>query len=126
VIHGEFVNLRQANRALKALPAAAKTRAQGVMNATSARVASRAQGLVRRRTGLLQSRIVAIPRPRSVSAVVGVQGPDAYYWKFVEYGTVKMPARPFMRPAAMAEESQHKADLETALSAAADEIARGV
>lgn len=24
---------------------------------------------------------------------------DPYYWKFVEFGTSKMPARPFMRPA---------------------------
>jgi len=24
---------------------------------------------------------------------------DAYYWRFVEFGTAKMAARPFMRPA---------------------------
>jgi HK97 gp10 family phage protein len=24
---------------------------------------------------------------------------DSYYWRFVEFGTSKMPARPFMRPA---------------------------
>jgi len=24
---------------------------------------------------------------------------DAFYWRFVEFGTVKMPAQPFMRPA---------------------------
>ena len=24
---------------------------------------------------------------------------DSYYWKFVEFGTAKMPARPFLRPA---------------------------
>jgi len=24
---------------------------------------------------------------------------DAFYWRFVEFGTVKMPARPFLRPA---------------------------
>lgn len=24
---------------------------------------------------------------------------DAYYWRFVEFGTEKMPARPFLRPA---------------------------
>lgn len=24
---------------------------------------------------------------------------DAWYWRFVEFGTTKMPARPFMRPA---------------------------
>lgn len=29
----------------------------------------------------------------------GKLGKDAYYARFVEFGTVKMPARPFMRPA---------------------------
>lgn len=24
---------------------------------------------------------------------------DAYYWRFIEFGTAKMPARPFLRPA---------------------------
>lgn len=29
----------------------------------------------------------------------GDKNMDAYYFRFVEFGTVKMPARPFMRPA---------------------------
>lgn len=33
-----------------------------------------------------------------VSQNFGVRG-DAYYWKFVEFGTAKMRARPFLRPA---------------------------
>ena len=28
---------------------------------------------------------------------------DSFYWKFVEFGTAKMPAQPFMRPAFEAE-----------------------
>lgn len=24
---------------------------------------------------------------------------DAFYWRFIEFGTVKLPARPFLRPA---------------------------
>ena len=27
------------------------------------------------------------------------KGQDAYYWRFQEFGTAKMPARPFLRPA---------------------------
>ena len=27
------------------------------------------------------------------------RAPNAYYWRFVEFGTVKMAARPFLRPA---------------------------
>ena len=31
----------------------------------------------------------------------GAKNPnDPYYWKFLEFGTKKMPARPFLRPAA--------------------------
>lgn len=41
------------------------------------------------------------------TAIVGVRfgrkyrrrGQDAWYWRFLEFGTVKMPARPFLRPA---------------------------
>ena len=29
--------------------------------------------------------------------------PEGFYWRFIEYGTVKMPASPFIRPAAEAE-----------------------
>jgi HK97 gp10 family phage protein len=31
---------------------------------------------------------------------------DAYYWRFVEFGTVKMAARPFLRPAFEAKKMQ--------------------
>ena len=30
----------------------------------------------------------------------GNPGGDTFYWRFLEFGTEKMPARPFMRPAA--------------------------
>jgi HK97 gp10 family phage protein len=29
----------------------------------------------------------------------GKLGTDAYYWRFLEFGTVKRPATPFLRPA---------------------------
>lgn len=43
----------------------------------------------------------------------GNRSQDAYYWRWVEFGTVKMSARPFMRPA-----------FETQKEAAVQEIAR--
>ena len=43
----------------------------------------------------------------------GNRSQDAYYWRWVEFGTVKMSARPFMRPA-----------FETKKEAAVQEIAR--
>jgi HK97 gp10 family phage protein len=44
----------------------------------------------------------AVEKKRTIKgkrAVVGVENLDAYYWRFVEFGTSKMAARPFMRPA---------------------------
>lgn len=43
-------------------------------------------------------------RTGDISFKVGVRGGagsknDAYYWRFLEFGTEKMAARPFMRPA---------------------------
>jgi HK97 gp10 family phage protein len=79
---------------------------QKVMDVTGFNVARGAKARVARRTGLLQMRIGWKSRPRSLSAVVGVER-DAYYWKFLEYGTKRMDAQPFMRPAALAEEDNH-------------------
>ncbi len=33
-------------------------------------------------------------------------GGDTWYWRFIEFGTVKMPARPFLRPAIAAKEQE--------------------
>lgn len=41
-----------------------------------------------------------------VTVDVGIRG-KAYYWRFVEFGTAKMAARPFLRPAF--EENKEKA-----------------
>ncbi len=117
----EFVSLRDANRALKQLPDFAKVAAQEVMDVTAFRVWGNAQSRVPRRTGFLASRLRWESRPRSVSAVVGVE-PDAYYWKYLEYGTKTIAARPFMRPSAMSEEANHQDRLEQALEKAANQM----
>jgi HK97 gp10 family phage protein len=105
-VRSEFVGLREANRALRALPEYARVDVQKVMDVTGFNVARGAKARVARRTGLLQMRIGWKSRPRSLSAVVGVER-DAYYWKVLEYGTKHMDAQPFMRPAALAEEDNH-------------------
>jgi len=48
---------------------------------------------------------------------VGVD-PSAFHWRFQEYGTVRMAARPFLRPAAEAEQADHQRRLELALNRA--------
>lgn len=52
-------------------------------------------GAPRGETGRLKNAIAA--RTRGMSGFVEVK--DAHYWRFVEYGTRRMHARPFIRPA---------------------------
>jgi HK97 gp10 family phage protein len=80
-----------------------------------------ARSRVRQRTGELYRAITWEPRPRSVSAVVGVS-PSAFHWKFLEYGTVNMEARPFFRPAAEAMRADHNARMIRALEKAAQKV----
>jgi len=60
--------------------------------------------LSKRETRLTEEYIVTARKGRTkdakaAKAGTGKLGKDAYYARFVEFGTVKMPARPFMRPA---------------------------
>lgn len=63
-------------------------------------VSQRMQALVPVREGVLKGAIhTALPRRGGLTGRVLI-GPQAFYWRFLEYGTVKMAARPFVRPAA--------------------------
>lgn len=118
-----LIGSREAQRALRQLPENVKSEAQATMDVTAFHVARGAQARVHRRTGFLLARIRWASRPRSLSAVVGVDS-EAFYWKFLEYGTVKMDAQPFMRPAAEAEESDHGARMLQALEKANSQMER--
>lgn len=116
-ISGTFVGLPAVTRALRQLPEAARDQTQGVMDVSAFNVSRGAQSRAKRRTGVLADNIAWASRPRTLSAVVGVRR-LAFYWKFLEYGTVKMPAQPFLRPAAEAERSDHSKRLTLALQRA--------
>ena len=51
----------------------------------------------------------------------GNRSQDAYYWRWVEFGTVKMAARPFMRPAF---EAQKEAAVQEIARVLAERIAQ--
>jgi HK97 gp10 family phage protein len=51
----------------------------------------------------------------------GNRSQDAYYWRWVEFGTVKMAARPFMRPAF---EAQKEAAVQEITRVLAERIAQ--
>lgn len=118
----DVIGLKEANAALRKLPEFAKRRAQQEIDITAFQFVRMAQGKVRVRTGFLQQRIEWLSRPRSVSAVVGID--DAHYWKFLEYGTVRMSAHPFLRPTADALNPDHDRRMMRALAAAADDVER--
>lgn len=119
-----MATMQQANAALRKLPAAAKVRAQHTMDATAAYIAGQVEARLPVLTGRLRRAVAWESRPRTVSAVVGVKDSQAFYWKYLEHGTVKMAARPVWRPVAEAAREGHQIRLFEALGTAADDIAR--
>lgn len=118
MIKGQFIGLKEANRALRKLPEFARAEVQQTMDTTAFQVANGAKARAPRRTGALANAIGWKSRPRSLSAVVGINVAAAPHWRFVEYGTVKMAAKPFLRPSALSMESNHAGRLGQALSKA--------
>ncbi len=127
----ELVGLKEANRALKRLPEVAKGKAQQTMDVTAFHVAREASLLAPRskdgthghEPGFLARSIRWESRPRSVSSVVGIAA-AAFYWKFLEFGTRYLTARPFLRSAADANREDHRRRLIEALGKAASQITR--
>ena len=117
-IRGEFIGLKEANRALRRLPEFAKPRLRETMDVTAFHVSRDASAKARRRTGALKRGITWQSRPGTLSAVVGVNSKDLFYWKFLEYGTVKAKAYPLFRPAKEANEKDHERRLMQGLEAA--------
>ncbi len=126
------IGLREANKALRSLPALVQDELQPVFDATAFQVARKAESLApvltkadpRRERGALRKAISWSSRPRSLSAVVRINSVIAFYWKFVEYGTIKMRAHPFFRPAADAMRSDHHARTMGALEKAKGRMER--
>ena len=123
----EVVGLKEANRALKQLPELARAEAQQVMDTTAFQVAAKATALAPARSakpkhGIHLKDAIRWKRRRG-SAVVGVD-PRAFHWKFWEYGTSKMAARPMFRPAADAVRASHQTQMAEALSRAGTKMAQ--
>lgn len=116
---------QEAARALKKLPDWAKADAQKVMDVTAFQVWRRASTAAPFRTGALRKGLQWESRPRSTRAVVGAT-PLAWYRRFLEYGTVKMAARPFIRPAAEAETADHQRRMFEALTRVTTKLSQPV
>lgn len=120
---GEFIGLKEANAALRKLPEFARVEAQQTMDVTAFQVARLAAAKAPYKTGTLRDGITWASRPQSLSAVVG-RSAAAWYWRFVEFGTRFMAARPFMRPAADEMRPDHDRRLMQALERAATHVER--
>lgn len=87
-------------RALVSAPERVRVHASSAVAASTFAITQRAKAMVPVDTGRLKS---AIESSRVVSGLqgrVGLSGSDVPYWRFVEFGTRNMAARPFFRPAA--------------------------
>lgn len=91
-------------RAITSAPEAVKVGTADAIAKTAFAIAQRAKMLVPVRTGTLKRAIVSSATP--TNGRIGIEaGPAVKYWHMVEHGTVKMPAHPYFRPAADAEET---------------------
>ena len=95
-------------RALKTAPEMVSAQSAIAITASAEAIAARARDMVPFASGTLWSSIVVDRTYASVlQGGVGISSKDAYYWRFVEFGTKYMPARPFFRPAAEAEQNTY-------------------
>lgn len=104
-----WVKLNEVRAAMKRLPDHVRGRLQKTVEVTAFQVARLAESKAPRRTGKLRASIQWKAMPSTITAKVSIHT-DAFYWKFFEYGTEKMGARPFVRPAkeAMAADHEHR------------------
>lgn len=89
-------------RTLRLLSEAAQTEVKDAIQRGAEMIYEDAEGRVPRNTGALAKNISINISPDGFQAKIGVQGfgaRHAYYAKWIEYGTVKMAAQPFLNPA---------------------------
>lgn len=123
----DLVGLKQANAALKKLPDFAQLETQQVMDTTAFHVARKATDLAPPRSSKPRHGVhlkdAIFWKRRKFGAIVGVLK-AAFHWKFWEYGTKHMAAKPMFRPAAESVRDSHKTQLEQALTRANAKMAR--
>jgi HK97 gp10 family phage protein len=102
-------------RGIRESPEFVRLKAAESVARTTFAVAQRARAAAKRDTGALRAAIQAKSRGLSGRFEIAAgeffgRRPDTY-WFFVEYGTEKMPASPFVRPSADAEANNYVADI---------------
>lgn len=79
--------------------------AASAMKTTTGQVQATAKQVAPKRTGYMANNISVDPVKKTATSVTGTVDAKADYSSFVEFGTYKMAAEPFMRPAVSAAQS---------------------
>jgi len=79
--------------------------ADSAMKTTTGKVQAQAKQIAPKRTGFMANNISVEPVKKTATSVTGTVNAKADYSSFVEFGTYKMSAEPFMRPAVSAAQS---------------------
>lgn len=79
--------------------------ATSAMKTTTGKVQAQAKHIAPKRTGFMANNIGVEPVKKTATSVTGTVNAKADYSSFVEYGTYKMSAEPFIRPAVSAGQS---------------------
>lgn len=79
--------------------------AASAMKTTTGQVQATAKQIAPKRTGYMANNISVEPVKKTATSVTGTVNAKADYSSFPEFGTYKMAAEPFMRPAVSAAQS---------------------
>lgn len=107
------VTVRVVSNKLPQMPAAIHQIAVAEVQKAAFRIEAAAKVKVPVRTGTLRRSIHTV---MSNGGLTGTVGPSVLYGKFVEFGTRKRGAKPYMRPAAEAVMPQFLAAMKSALA----------
>lgn len=75
------------------------------MKTTTGKVQAQAKNIAPKRTGFMANNIIVEPVKKTATSVTGTINAKADYSSFVEFGTYKMSAEPYIRPAVSAGQS---------------------
>lgn len=73
--------------------------AASAMKTTTGQVQAKAKEIAPKRTGFMANNILVEPVKKTATSVTGTVNAKADYSSFVEFGTYKMSAEPYIRPA---------------------------
>lgn len=106
----QLSGIKELQRALKECSEVAVAEIEQAIASSTFSMTQRMRSLAVERTGTLRRAIAG--KATGLNGRVTI-GREAYYWRFLEYGTIHMPARPFVRQSVEEEAPQFEKRLRT-------------